>query len=111
MHIRRGGDGLRVNHRDLRRSVHRGPGPPVVLQCICRPFDRLYLQLGLLLETSGELDKFSIGDLVKVMDGPLKGTQGTLADRHNKYFFSIVLESIGQVITVQIDPKIIQKVP
>jgi transcription antitermination factor NusG len=50
-----------------------------------------------------------VGDLVKVLDGPLKGAIGRLTSVHNKHQFSVVLESIGQVITAQIDKHAVRK--
>ena len=86
-------------------------GKPAILHPRELETIKRFIETGLLLAVSGELEKFSIGDKVKVMDGPLKGTTGILINNYNKHFFSMLLESIGQVITVQIDPKIIQKVP
>lgn len=85
-------------------------GKPAVLHPIELETIKRFIDTGLLIEASGQLDKFSIGDKVKVMDGPLRGSQGILVDNQNKHFFSMLLESIGQVITVQIDPKIIRKI-
>ena len=88
-----------IRHNDKPAVLH-----PKELETIKR-----FIETGLLLEAHGFDEKFTIGDNVKVMDGPLKGAEGVLIDSHNKHFFSMLLESIGQVITVQIDPKIIQK--
>ncbi len=68
-----------------------------------------FIETGMLIEAQNVPEKFSVGDEVKVIDGPLKGAQGILSDYHNKQYFSVVLESIGQVITVQIDRKIVRK--
>ena len=84
-------------------------GKPAVLHPKELETIKRFIETGLLIETSGQSEKFSVGERVKVMDGPLKGTYGILIDNHNKQFFSMLLESIGQVITVQIDPKIIRK--
>ena len=86
-------------------------GKPAVLHPTELETIKRFIETGLHIEASGESGKFSIGDKVKVMDGPLRGSHGILVDNQNKHFFSMLLESIGQVITVQIDPKIIQKVP
>ena len=84
-------------------------GKPAILHQTELETIKRFIETGLLIETSGYLEKFNIGDKVKVMDGPLRGVEGLLVDNYNKHFFSMLLESIGQVITVQIDPKIIRK--
>ena len=68
-----------------------------------------FIETGMLIEAQNVPEKFTVGDEVKLIDGPLKGAQGILSDYHNKQYFSVVLESIGQVITVQIDSKIVRK--
>jgi len=68
-----------------------------------------FIETGMLLEAQNVTEKFTVGDAVKLVDGPLKGAQGILSDYHNKQYFSVILESIGQVITVQIDSKIVRK--
>ena len=84
-------------------------GRPAVLHPAELETIKRFLATGLLIETHGIQDKFVIGDKVKVMDGPLKGAEGVLTDFHNKDYFSVILESIGQVVTVQIDGKIVKK--
>jgi transcription termination/antitermination protein NusG len=70
-----------------------------------------FIETGLLLETHGVQERFAAGDRIEVVDGPLKGLEGVLIDNQSKHFFSMLLESIGQVITVQINPQIIRKIP
>ena len=84
-------------------------GKPAVLHPRELETIKRFIETGLLIEASSELEKFSVGDWVKVTDGPLKGARGLLVDSHNKHFFSMLLESIGQVITVQIDPQIMRR--
>jgi transcriptional antiterminator NusG len=85
-------------------------GKPAVLHQRELDTIRRFIATGLLIETHGtDEETFAIGDWVKVMDGPLKGSDGLLMDYHNKTYFSIVLEAIGQTITVQLDRQIVRK--
>jgi len=85
-------------------------GKPAILHAKELETIKRFVETGFLLETHSIQEKFEVGDRVKVMDGPLKGVQGKLIENYNKHFFCMLLESIGQVITVQIDPQILQKV-
>ena len=84
-------------------------GKPAILQPRELQTIRRFIETGLLIETTRQAESFSIGDPVEVMDGPLRGVLGTLTNFHNKTHFSVLLESIGQVITVQIESKILRK--
>ena len=84
-------------------------GKPAVLHIKELEIIKRFLKTGLLIETTNPVEKLSIGDRVKVLDGPLKGAVGVLSDLHNKHHFNVLLASIGQVVTVQIDIKIIRK--
>jgi transcriptional antiterminator NusG len=84
-------------------------GKPAVLHQRELDTIRRFIATGLLIETHGTDETYAIGDWVKVVDGPLKGTDGLLIDFHNKTYFSIVLEAIGQTITVQLDRQIVRK--
>jgi transcription antitermination factor NusG len=68
-----------------------------------------FVETGWLLEVTAAQAHFELGDKVRVLDGPLKGTIGRLTAFHNKHQFSLVLESIGQVITAQIEKNAISK--
>ena len=84
-------------------------GKPAVLHQRELDIIRRFIATGLLIETHGTDETYAVGDWVKVMDGPLKGTDGILIDFHNKEYFAIVLEAIGQTITVQLDRQIVRK--
>ncbi len=68
-----------------------------------------FITTGLLIESGSNSENYILGDRVKILDGPLKGSVGYLTDFHNKHRFSIILSSIGQVITVEIDRNIVRK--
>ena len=68
-----------------------------------------FITTGLLIETSSSSENYLLGDRVKILDGPLKGSSGYLTAFHNGHRFSLILSSIGQVITVEIDRSIVRK--
>ncbi len=68
-----------------------------------------FIETGWLIEAGSDFSLIEVGDLVKVLDGPLKGAIGRLTSVHSKHQFSVVLESIGQVITAQIDKQAVRK--
>jgi transcriptional antiterminator NusG len=84
-------------------------GKPAILHQ--RELDKIrrFIATGLLVETNARDEQYSVGDWVRVMDGPLKGTDGLLLNFHNRQYFSIVLEAIGHTITVQLDRQIVRK--
>ncbi|MCW5912368.1 MAG: UpxY family transcription antiterminator [Cyclobacteriaceae bacterium] len=67
-----------------------------------------FLSSGLLLE-SQPYQKLEAGDLVEVIDGPLKGMVGTLLKTADGEKFTVALESIGQTMLVRIDPDVLKK--
>jgi transcriptional antiterminator NusG len=84
-------------------------GKPAVLHQRELDIIRRFIDTGFLIEAHGIDEAYAVGDWVRVVDGPLKGTDGRLSDFHNKQYFSIVLEAIGQTITVQLDRQIVRK--
>jgi transcription termination/antitermination protein NusG len=87
----------------------RHNGKPAVLHLAELNTIQRFVQTGWLIEARSDFAKIELGDVVKVLDGPLKGTIGRLTEFHNKHQFSVVLESIGQVITAQIDKQAVRK--
>jgi transcriptional antiterminator NusG len=84
-------------------------GKPAVLHATELATIRRFLDTGLFIESFAQSNDFERGDRVEVVDGPLRGEKGILADFHNGAKFSVILGSIGQVLTVQIEAKILKK--
>ena len=87
----------------------RHNGKPAILHSNELKTIQRFVTTGLLVESSSDTETFLLGDQVKVLDGPLKGATGNLTAFHNKHQFSIVLASIGQVISIEIDRNIVRK--
>lgn len=87
--------------------VIRHNGKPAVLQP--REYDLInrFLQTGLLIEVLPK-DDVQPGDWVKVMDGPLKGAEGQVTAVHPGKF-TVILETLGQAMRVDIQPGILKK--
>lgn len=66
-----------------------------------------FLDTGLTIEISGVSD-LEEGDQVKVMDGPLKGAIGQIS-RKEPSKFTVILDAIGQLMRVEIDPGLLKK--
>jgi transcription antitermination factor NusG len=89
--------------------VIRHNGKPAILHAYELETIQRFVTTGLLIESSSEIESFQLGDQVKVLDGPLKGANGHLTAFHNKHRFSIILSSIGQIISIEIDRNIVSK--
>lgn len=83
-------------------------GLPAVLHQ--REYDQIvrFMDTGLLIE-SLTTDQLEIGELVRVLDGPLKGMVGQVSTS-TKSKFAVVLEGLGQAIRVDIDPGLLMRV-
>ncbi len=68
-----------------------------------------FITSGLLLE-SISVDNLEVGDKVKVIDGPLRGAEGMLAGTQKDLKFTVFIESIGQVIRVNLEKNLLKKV-
>ncbi len=84
-------------------------GKPAELQPAELATIRRFIETGWLLEAHGYDQQFELGDQVQVVDGPLKGTFGRLTHLANAARLGVLLESIGQVITVEINRKAVRK--
>lgn len=87
----------------------RHNGKPAVLHANELATIKRFIETGWLLETQAVDEQFELGDSVKVIDGPLKGTFGRLTHLANAARLGVLLESIGQVITVEIDRNAVRK--
>jgi transcriptional antiterminator NusG len=88
--------------------VIRHNGRPAALrQC---EYDMIvrFLQTGLLIEVLPQ-EKVEKGDWVKIMDGPLRGLEGRVTKVHPRKF-TVVLETLGQALRVNLDPSILKKI-
>lgn len=66
-----------------------------------------FLSSGLFVETGSEQTLME-GDLVEVIDGPLKGLRGSILRSSTGNKFMVMLESIQQNIMVDIDPVVLR---
>jgi transcription antitermination factor NusG len=66
-----------------------------------------FLDSGLLIETENAA-KINVGDMVEVMDGPLKGLKGHAIRSAAGNKFYVLLESIKQNIMIEIDPVVLK---
>jgi transcription antitermination factor NusG len=86
----------------------RHNGRPAALRTEEYELIRRFLQTGLFIEVlpGGEVQP---GDRVKILDGPLKGAEGQVTETHPGKF-TVVLETLGQAMRVDIHPGLLQKV-
>lgn len=85
----------------------RHNGKPAILR------ERDYFLIKRLLETGLTIDVVPLtdvdaGDRVEVIDGPLKGAVGQVLSRDPGKFM-VLLEAIGQVMRLEIDPGLLKK--
>ena len=86
----------------------RHNGKPAVLRDQEMDTIRRFLETGLTLETQ-PIDNLNTGDKVEVMDGPLRGSVGILTGDFNEQKFSIVIETIDQMLTANLPKHILKK--
>jgi transcription termination/antitermination protein NusG len=89
-------------------NIRHNNQPAVLREEELRVIQR-FIESGLLLEAATDTN-FATGDHVKVVDGPLRGMQGTLVRTPEGEKFSIVLESIQQNIMVTVSPSMVAKI-
>ena len=87
----------------------RNNGKPAMLHAHELETIQRFVTTGLLIESSADIESYQLGDPVKILDGPLRGAVGHLSAFHNKHRFSVILSSIGQVLTIEIDRNILGK--
>ena len=87
----------------------RHNGKPAVIRDKDIETIRRFIDTGLFMETYS-IEDLDIGDEVEVMDGPLRGAQGVLTGEYSQEKFSILMETIDQVISVSIDKKLLKKI-
>jgi transcription termination/antitermination protein NusG len=83
-------------------------GKPAILRDKEMETIRRFIETGLLVETQAVDTNFSLRERVEIVGGPLRGTQGIITDFYNRHLFTVLLESIGQSISVQIDRKMVK---
>jgi transcriptional antiterminator NusG len=54
-------------------------------------------------------EDFEPGETVKVVDGPLRGYQGTILRKDNEEFFTLAIESLGQSLKVKVPFELLEK--
>lgn len=86
----------------------RHNGKPAILQEKEYRIIERFLESGLTIEieSAQNLEK---GDKVEIMDGPLKGAVGFLSGSYNEQKFTVEVETIDQVMKVNIDKGLLRK--
>lgn len=83
-------------------------GKPAVLQESEKRMIQRFLESGYFLEATG-YEKLPEGTKVAVVDGPLKGTEGVVLAGGEESKLLVLLESIGQSISVRIDSHLLRR--
>ena len=60
------------------------------------------VNLGYHVELNSVKQHYKKGDKIKILSGPLKDIEGYVLENNNERFIEVVLESIGQSITVKL---------
>jgi transcription antitermination factor NusG len=88
----------------------RHEGKPAVLSDHELELIRRFLSTGLFVETSAiDPDEMRLGDRVQVIDGPLAGVKGFVTSDDGSQRLLVEIESIHQVIRVQIPAYLLKK--
>ncbi|MCB0495445.1 MAG: UpxY family transcription antiterminator [Cyclobacteriaceae bacterium] len=87
----------------------RHNGKPAVLQNNEYQMIQRFIASGLTIEI-GSVEDLERGDKVEIMDGPLKGAVGFLSGAYNDQKFTVEVETIDQVLKVNIDKTLLKKI-
>ncbi len=85
----------------------RHNGKPAVLRQEHLEMIQRFLETGLLVETN-DAEFLKKGDRVEVMGGPLRGMIGVLTREFNEDKFSVLVETLDQVLTVNINKEMLK---
>lgn len=87
----------------------RHNGKPAILRESERLTIQRFMESGLTIEI-GSAEDLEKGDKVEVMDGPLKGAVGFMSGNYNDQKFTIEVETIDQVMKVNVDKGLLKKI-
>jgi len=85
----------------------RHNGKPAVMRQKEIDTIKRFLETGYLIE-SLPVEDLKKGDRVEVLDGPLRGMEGILTQEYNEEKFSVLVETIDQVLTVNIEKRVLK---
>jgi transcription termination/antitermination protein NusG len=86
----------------------RHNGKPAVLREDELVLIKRFLESGFFVDQTVSVD-FEKGERAELIDGPLKGLQGTFLRESEGGKFSFIIDSIGQSIVISVDPQIVKK--
>jgi len=67
-----------------------------------------FIASGLTIEAH-KIDNIKVGDKVEIIDGPMRGAVGVLTGEYSESRFSIILETINQVLTVSVAKELLRR--
>jgi len=88
----------------------RHNGKPAILREQEFELIQRFITTGYFLESTGDVEKFQVGDRARIIDGPLAGVSGILTGHDKNQRFNILLEGIQQVIQVQLPASLLKRV-
>lgn len=89
-------------------NIRHNERPAILRESELQTIQR-FLASGLTIEI-GSSQNLEKGDKVQVMDGPLKGVVGFLSGAFNEQKFTIEMETIDQVMKVNVDKGLLKKI-
>jgi transcription termination/antitermination protein NusG len=85
-------------------------GKPAMLRQVELEIIKRFIETGLTLDTSGvDAQVLKTGERARIIDGPLKGIEGTILGTADNQSFNVVLEGIDQLIRVHIPAFLLKK--
>ena len=87
----------------------RQEGQPAILRENEKLMIEKLLESGYAIQTGLSVEDLSKGDKVRIVDGALKGSVG-IVHRQAKSTVFITLDSIAQIISIEVDPQILEKI-
>ena len=68
---------------------------------------KMFIETGLLIETN-DAEFLKIGDQVEIMGGPLRGMVGILRSDYSETKFSVMVDTMDQVLTINLDKNLLK---
>lgn len=87
----------------------RHNGKPAVLRQEEKDMIVRFIETGMFIETN-DVEYLKEGDKVEIMGGPLRGMIGTLRQEYRETKFSVMVETIDQVLTINVDKEMLKQI-
>jgi transcription antitermination factor NusG len=69
---------------------------------------REFVTLGYNISEIGDDEKFEVGDIAEILDGPLKGKEAEVLKMGDEHFLLVSIEAVNQSVKVKLPKEILK---